>query len=53
MCARGPGGAKGVVREANMQEDTYRTFPCKARLAHSCARMFGKLVKPRLALKAP
>ena len=49
----GPGEAKGTVREANMQEDTYRTLPCKARLAHSCARMFGKLGKPRVALKAP
>ena len=49
-----PGALAGprAVRKA-MQEDTCRTLPCKARLAHSCARMFGKLGKPRLALKAP
>ena len=49
-----PGALAGprVVRKA-MQEDTCRTLHCKARLAHSCARMFGKLGKPRLALKAP
>ena len=51
---KGEGGLPGprAVREAR-QYDTRRTLPCTAELARSCARMFGKLWKPTLALKEP